>query len=40
MRKAALLHIRDRENLQIFKRADEEEAGVEGTVHGEYRNLV
>ena len=41
MRKAALLHIRNRENLQTFQsKADEEEAGVEGGVHRECRNLV
>lgn len=28
MRKAALLHVRDRQNLQTFKRTGEEEAGV------------
>ena len=35
LRKTAVLHIRNRGSLQFFKRADEEEAGVERDVFTE-----
>ena len=35
IRKTAVLHIRNRGSLQFFKRADEEEAGVEREVFTE-----